>query len=102
MHAEHADSERLNDPSGRVIGRAFAVLIKPGTGFLTKIHENALGLVLRASVQSVVQQHCVKVRRVTWQSETTSKAWSPLQTVTALDEACNPVCCLNSASRAWS
>jgi hypothetical protein len=42
MHAEHADSDRLNDLSGRVIGCAFTVLNTLGAGFLEKIHENAL------------------------------------------------------------
>jgi GxxExxY protein len=42
MHAKHADGERLNDLSGRIIGCAFTVLNTLGTGFLEKIYENAL------------------------------------------------------------
>jgi hypothetical protein len=36
MHAEHADSTRLNDLSGQVIGCAFIVLNTLGVGFLEK------------------------------------------------------------------
>jgi len=39
MHAEHADSPRLNDLSGRVTGCAFVVLNAHG---LDKIYANAL------------------------------------------------------------
>jgi GxxExxY protein len=42
MHAEHADSERLNGLSGRIIGCAFTVLNTLGGGFLEKVYENAL------------------------------------------------------------
>ena len=57
MHAEHADSARLNDLSGRVIGCAFTVLNTLGAGFLEKVYERALlrelalrGLSARAQV----------------------------------------------------
>jgi hypothetical protein len=36
MHAKHADSERLNELSGHVIGSAFIVLKMLGAGFLDK------------------------------------------------------------------
>jgi PD-(D/E)XK nuclease superfamily len=42
MHAEHADSDGLNDLSGRVIGCAFIVLNTLGVEFLEKVYANAL------------------------------------------------------------
>ena len=56
MHAEHADSVRLNELSGRVIGCAFTALNTLGAGFLEKVYENALALQLRESGLTVVQQ----------------------------------------------
>ncbi len=61
MHAEHADSERLNDLSGRVIGCAFTVLNTLGTGFLEKVYENALAHEIRAAGLAVAQQCSVRV-----------------------------------------
>src|ERR1700722_88158 len=61
MHAKHADNDRLNILSGRVIGCAFTVLNTLGTGFLEKVYENALSCELRAAGFSVVQQHGAKV-----------------------------------------
>jgi GxxExxY protein len=61
MHAEHADQDRLNDLSGRVIGCAFTVLNTLGAGFLEKVYENALAYELRASGLLVVQQCSVRV-----------------------------------------
>jgi GxxExxY protein len=61
MHAEHADNDRLNDLSGRVIGCAFAVLNTLGVGFLEKVYENALAYKLRAAGFAVVQQCSVRV-----------------------------------------
>jgi GxxExxY protein len=61
MHAEHADSTRLNDLSGRVIGCAFTVLNTLGVGFLEKVYENALVQELRDAGLAVQQQHSVKV-----------------------------------------
>jgi GxxExxY protein len=61
MHAEHADSERLNDLSGRVIGCAFTVLNTLGAGFLEKVYENALAFEVRAAGLSVVQQRGARV-----------------------------------------
>ncbi len=52
----HADSERLNDLSGQMIGFAFPVLDTPGAGFLEKIHETASAFTVRAAGLSVVQQ----------------------------------------------
>ena len=54
MHAEHADSDRLNYLSGRVIGCAFTVLNTLGAGFLEEIYENALTHELRAAGIAVV------------------------------------------------
>ena len=62
MHAEHADSDKLNDLSGLVIGCAFMVLNTLGTGFLEKVDENALPYELHASGPLVVQQCGVRVR----------------------------------------
>jgi predicted outer membrane lipoprotein len=42
MHAEHADSDRLNGLSGRVIGCAFTVLNALGAGILEEVDENVL------------------------------------------------------------
>ncbi len=61
MDAKHADSQRLNDLSGRVIGCAFTVLNTLGAGFLEKVYENALACELRAANLSVTQQHAAKV-----------------------------------------
>ena len=46
MHAEHADSDRLNDLSRRVIGCAFTVLNTLGAGFLEKASGLRLCLLL--------------------------------------------------------
>jgi hypothetical protein len=43
MHAEHADSDRLNDLSGRVIGCAFTVLNSSALDFWKK--QAACGLI---------------------------------------------------------
>src|SRR4051794_20199802 len=61
MHAKHADRDRLNELSGRVIGCAFTVLNTLGAGFLEKVYENALALELRGSGLAVVQQHSARV-----------------------------------------
>jgi PD-(D/E)XK nuclease superfamily len=61
MHAEHADSDRLNDLSGRVIGCAFTVLNTYGVGFPEKVYANALAYQLRAAGFFVVQQCSVRV-----------------------------------------
>jgi GxxExxY protein len=66
MHAEHADSDRLNDLSGRMIGYGFIVLNMHGAGFLEKVYENALAYELGAAGFAVVQQcsdrvHCKDV-----------------------------------------
>ncbi len=44
----HADSERLNDLSGQMIGWAFGVLDAPGAGLLEKVDENAPAFAVRA------------------------------------------------------
>lgn len=61
MHAEHANSDRLNDLSRLVIGCAFTVLNTLGAGFLEKVYANALALELRAAGLAVVQQYAVRV-----------------------------------------
>ena len=61
IHAKHADSERLNDLSGRVIGCALTVLNTLGVGFLEKVYENALAYEMRAAGLRVAQQCRVKV-----------------------------------------
>lgn len=61
MHAEHADENRLNDLSRRVIGCALIVLNALGAGFLEKVYENALAHELRKAGLAVVQQHGVSV-----------------------------------------
>ena len=57
----HADSDRVNDLSGRVIGCAFTVLNTLGAGFLEKVYENAMAHELRSAGLGVVQQCGVKV-----------------------------------------
>jgi GxxExxY protein len=57
MDAEHADSDRLNELSGAIIGCAFTVLNALGAGFLEKVYENALALELREAGLVVAQQH---------------------------------------------
>ena len=61
MHAEHADSARLNELSGRVIGCAFNVLNTLGVGFLEKVYENALVVELRTAGLGVTQQRGITV-----------------------------------------
>ena len=56
MHAKHADSNELNELSGRVIGCAFTVLNTLGAGFLEKVYANALAYEVRAAGLSAVQQ----------------------------------------------
>jgi GxxExxY protein len=57
----HADDIRTNALSERIIGCAFRVLNTLGTGFLEKVHENALAHELRRAGLSVVQQKGVTV-----------------------------------------
>jgi GxxExxY protein len=57
----HADSARLNDLSGRVIGCAFTVLNTPGAGFLEKVYQNALANEIRAAGLAVARQYGVRV-----------------------------------------
>ena len=57
----HADSDTLNELSGRVIGCAFTVLNTLGIGFLEKVYENALAHERRSSGLKVAQQACFKV-----------------------------------------
>ena len=56
-----ADSARLNELSGYVIGCAFTVLNTLGTGFLEKVYENALAQEICAAGLAVAQQSSVKV-----------------------------------------
>ena len=52
----HADADRLNELSGRIIGCAFNVLNTLGAGFLEKVYENALAHELRIAGIAVAQQ----------------------------------------------
>ena len=61
MHAEHADSARLNVLSGQVIGCAFRVMNALGVVFLEKIYENGLAHELRKAGLKVEQQHGMTV-----------------------------------------
>jgi GxxExxY protein len=61
MHAEHADSARLNDLSGQVSGCAFTVLNTLGIGFLEKVDENALAQEPRDAGLVVEQQCSIRV-----------------------------------------
>jgi GxxExxY protein len=55
------DIDLLNQISEKVIGAAFAVANKLGTGFLEKVYENALAHELRKLGLSVEQQRSVEV-----------------------------------------
>ena len=57
----HADGDRLNELSGRVIGCAFTVLNTLGAGFLEKVYENALTHELRSVGLKVARQTGVRV-----------------------------------------
>ena len=57
----HADSVRLNDLSGRVIGCAFTVLNTLGAGFAEKVQGNTLTIEICAASRAVVRQGCVRV-----------------------------------------
>jgi GxxExxY protein len=57
----HADSTRLNDLSGRVIGCAFTVLNTPAAGFLEKVYENAPANKICAAGLAVARQCSVRV-----------------------------------------
>jgi GxxExxY protein len=61
MAQVHADHERLNELSGRIIGCAFTVLNTLGAGFLEKVYENALALELRKVGLVAEQQRGVQV-----------------------------------------
>ncbi len=58
----HADTARLNELSGRVIGCAFDVQNTLGIGFLEKVYQNALALELQAAGLAMAQHHPVIVR----------------------------------------
>jgi GxxExxY protein len=53
----HTDKDRLNALSEKIIGCAFVVLNKLGTGFLEKVYENALVYELRKAGLRVEQQY---------------------------------------------
>jgi GxxExxY protein len=57
----HADQERINQVSERVIGCAFRVINTLGAGFLEKNYENALAHELRKAGLEVVQQRGIVV-----------------------------------------
>lgn len=58
----HRDEIALNRISERVIGCAFGVMNRLGSGFLEKVYENALAYELRKAGLSVAQQHEITVR----------------------------------------
>ena len=57
----HANEDRLNLLSNRIIGCALKVQHTLGVGFLEKVYENALAHELRSSGLKVAQQACFKV-----------------------------------------
>ena len=61
MHAKHADSNRLNDLSGHVMGCAFMGLNSLGAGFPERVNENALVFEPRAEVVYISQQFGTRV-----------------------------------------
>ena len=58
MHADAAHMDRL---SGIIIGCAFRVMNKLGTGFAEKVYENALAHEVRKAGISASQQHRIAV-----------------------------------------
>ena len=121
MHAKHANSDRLNDLSRRVIGCAFTVLNTLGAGFLEKVYENALAFELGAAGLSVVQQFGARVfyhdvvvgeyfvdllvEDVLLIELKTAKHWTMRTrcnaSITSKRPACSSVCCLILAGRVW-
>ncbi len=94
MDAKHADSESLNELSGRIIGCAFTVLNTLGAGFLEKVYENALAYELRDTGLAVAQQVGISVLYRgavvgTYSGDLVveDKVLVELKTVKALDEA---------------
>lgn len=94
MHAEHADSDGLNDLSGAVIGCAFTVLNTAGVGFLKKVYENALHMTCAPRAWGLHSNVVSEGTIMTWWSASTS--WSclvdgdplaALNTVKAPDDA---------------
>ena len=57
----HADKDRTNQLSERIIGCAFRVLNALGAGFLEKVYENALAHELREAGLTVAQQQGITV-----------------------------------------
>ncbi|MDR3536778.1 MAG: GxxExxY protein [Acetobacteraceae bacterium] len=106
MHAEHADSDRLNDFSGRVIGCAFTVFDTLGAGFLEKVYENALHMKcvslawrLRSntvSVGTIMTWWSASISRTCWSR---ARCWLQLKTAKALDDAHRMQCtnCLKAS-----
>ena len=58
----HRDQITLNRLSERIIGCAFDVMNRLGSGFLEKVYENALAYELRKAGLNVAQQHEITVR----------------------------------------
>ena len=58
----NANVDRINDLSRLVIGHALTVANTLGSGFIEKVHENALAYEIRKSGLAVAQQHGVTVR----------------------------------------
>jgi GxxExxY protein len=63
MHAEHADSNEVSEPSGLVIDCAFTVINTLEAGFLERVYENALASEVYAAGLSAAQQYDAKVHR---------------------------------------
>jgi GxxExxY protein len=57
----HADAAYLDRLSGIIIGCAFRVMNKLGTGFSEKVYENALAHEMRKAGLTVSQQHRIAV-----------------------------------------
>ena len=57
----HADEDRLNQLTERIIGCAYTVTNTLGAGFLEKVYENALRIELAKAGLVVRQQHAVLV-----------------------------------------
>jgi GxxExxY protein len=61
MDANRQRPEDYNQITEKIIGCAFAVSNKPGSGFLEKVYENALALEIRKAGFEVKQQHPIHV-----------------------------------------
>jgi GxxExxY protein len=71
----HADEQRLNEITQKIIGCAYDVANGLGCGFLEKVYENALRLDFRRAGLVVLQQHPIPVM---WRGEVVGDYYADL------------------------